>query len=56
MAGKKKISRKDETPAQKFERIAKRVLARDRRAIARREKRLREMAATGSQSSPGPGA
>ena len=52
MAGKKKNAQNAETPAERFERVIQRVLARDRRAMVRREKQLREMAVTDSQQSP----
>ena len=55
MAGKEKIARNAETPAQRFERVISKVAARHQRARVRREKQLREMAATGSQQSPGRG-
>ena len=44
MAGKRKNARTAETPAQRFKRVIEKVAARDQRARARREKRLREMA------------
>ena len=56
MAGKEKIARNAETPAQRFERVISKVAARHQRARVRREKQLREMAVMESQSSPEPGA
>ena len=51
MASKVKKSRRDETPAERFERVANAAIERGKRSRARREQKLKEMAAANSRRS-----
>ena len=49
MANKKKSPHANETPSERFERVAKRVLERDRKYLERLEARNRQEASGSSQ-------
>ena len=51
MANKKKSPHANETPSERFERVAKRVLERDRKYLERREQKEREAAVTAPRPS-----
>ncbi len=51
MANKKKSPHANETPSERFERVTKRVLERDRKRMERREQKEREEAVKAPQPS-----